>query len=127
MKKIIRLTEGDLHRIIENTVRRVLKEETNNDYYVSMKHSGHNLDDFLDDKDFMEIVKRVVSMYGPEDFDENDPEYIDNLEMDIADMINDFTNDEALDEFGYKYGRTNCRQTASNIIQYIQDHLDELY
>ena len=26
MKKIIRLTEGDLHRIIENTVRRILKE-----------------------------------------------------------------------------------------------------
>lgn len=26
MKKIIRLTEGDLHRIIENSVRRVLKE-----------------------------------------------------------------------------------------------------
>lgn len=53
MKKIIRLTEGDLHRIIENTVRRVLKEETNNDYYVSMKHSGHNFDDYLDDKDFL--------------------------------------------------------------------------
>lgn len=27
MRKIIRLTEGDLHRIIENSVRRVLKEE----------------------------------------------------------------------------------------------------
>lgn len=27
MTKIIRLTEGDLHRIIENSVRRVLKEE----------------------------------------------------------------------------------------------------
>ena len=26
MKKIIRLTEEDLHRIIENSVRRVLKE-----------------------------------------------------------------------------------------------------
>lgn len=43
MKKIIRFTESDLHRIIENTVRRVLKEETNNDYYASMKHSGHNI------------------------------------------------------------------------------------
>lgn len=31
MKKIIRLTEGDLHRIIENTVKRVLKEETLNE------------------------------------------------------------------------------------------------
>ena len=26
MKKIIRLTEGDLHRIIENAVRRIVKE-----------------------------------------------------------------------------------------------------
>ena len=127
MKQIIRLTEGDLHRIIENSVRRVLKEETNNDYYVSMKHSGHNMDDYLDDKDFMEIVHRVARMYGPEDFDENDPEYIDNLEMDIADIIRDFVNDEALDEFGYKYGTTDYRQTASNVIQYIQEHLDELY
>lgn len=31
MKKIIRLTEGDLHRIIENAVRRVLKEEALNE------------------------------------------------------------------------------------------------
>lgn len=52
MKKIIRLTEGDLHRIIENTVKRVLKEGTLNEY-VSMKHSGHNFDDYLDDKDFL--------------------------------------------------------------------------
>lgn len=125
MKKIIRLTEGDLHRIIENTVKRVLKEGVINEY-VSMKHSGHNMDDYLDDKDFMEIVNRAVNMYDAEEFEEDDPEHIDNMEMDIADMINDFVNDEALDEFGYKYGETDYRQTASNVIQYIQDHLDEL-
>ena len=125
MKKIIRLTEGDLHRIIENTVKRVLKEGTLNEY-VSMKHSGHNFDDYLDDKDFMEIVNRAVNMYDAEEFEEDDPEHIDNMEMEIADMIRDFVNDEALDEFGYKYGETDYRQTASNVIQYIQDHLDEL-
>lgn len=27
MKKLIRLTEGDLHRIVENSVKKVLKEE----------------------------------------------------------------------------------------------------
>lgn len=126
MKKIIRLTEGDLHRIIENTVKRVLKEGTLNEY-VSMKHSGHNFDDYLDDKDFMEIVNRAVNMYDAEEFEEDDPEHIDNMEMEIADMIKDFVNDEALDEFGYKYGETDYRQTASNVIQYIQEHLDELY
>lgn len=31
-KQIIRLTESDLHNIIENTVNRVLKEYENNDY-----------------------------------------------------------------------------------------------
>ena len=126
MKKIIRLTEGDLHRIIENTVKRVLKEGTLNEY-VSMKHSGHNLDDYLDDKDFMEIVRRVVKMYDAEEFEEDDPEHIDNMEMEIADVIKDFANDEAIDEFGYKYGETDYRGVAYNVIQYIQEHLDELY
>ena len=126
MKKIIRLTEGDLHRIIENTVRRVLKEGTINEY-VSMKHSGHNFDDYLDDKDFMEIVNRAVNMYDAEEFEEDDTEHIDNMEMEIADMIKDFANDEAIDEFGYKYGETDYRGVAYNVIQYIQEHLDELY
>lgn len=126
MKKIIRLTEGDLHRIIENTVKRVLKKGTLNEY-VSMKHSGHNFDDYLDDKDFIEIVNRAVNMYDAEEFEEDDPEHIDNMEMDIADMIKDFVNDEALDEFGYKYGETDYRGVAYNVIQYIQEHLDELY
>lgn len=126
MKKIIRLTEGDLHRIIENTVKRVLKEGTLNEY-VSMKHSGHNFDDYLDDKDFIEIVNRVVGMYDAEEFEEDDQEHIDNMEMEIADVIKDFANDEAIDEFGYKYGETDYRGVAYNVIQYIQEHLDELY
>lgn len=33
-KQIIRLTESDLHNIIENTVNRVLKEYENNDYGI---------------------------------------------------------------------------------------------
>lgn len=41
MKQIIRLTEGDLHRIIENSVRRVLKE---NDVPVG-KYDGADLGD----------------------------------------------------------------------------------
>ena len=32
MKQIIRLTEGDLHRIIGNTVKRVLKESFEDDF-----------------------------------------------------------------------------------------------
>ena len=36
MKKIIRLTEGDLHQIIENSVRRILKEDFNQ--YSDVSH-----------------------------------------------------------------------------------------
>lgn len=32
MKKLIRLTEGDLHRIVTNSVKKVLKEDFENDY-----------------------------------------------------------------------------------------------
>lgn len=73
---------------------------------VSMNYSGHNMDVFLN---------------------ENDLGYIDNMEMEITDLINDFITDEALDDFGYKYGTTNYRRTASNVIRYIQTHLNELY
>ena len=34
MKKLVRLTEGDLHRIIENSVKRVLRESDYDDYDV---------------------------------------------------------------------------------------------
>lgn len=121
MRRTINLRQPQLKRLISESVKRVINE------YVSMKHSGHNLDDFLDDNDFIEIVNRVVEMYDAEDFDENDLDYIDNMEREIADLINDFITDEALDDFGYKYGTTNYRRVASNVIRYIQEHLNELY
>ncbi len=121
MNRTIRFRESELKHMISESVKRVINE------YVSMKHSGHNMDDFLDDNDFMEIVNRVVRMYDAEDFNENDADYIDDMEMEIADLINDFVTDEALDEFGYKYGKTNYRRVASNVIRYIQAHLNKLY
>lgn len=42
MKKIIRLTESDLHRIIKNSVQRILKEDVlGNDF---MQKDGNELD-----------------------------------------------------------------------------------
>lgn len=32
MKKIVRLTEGDLHRIVTNSVKKILREDFENDY-----------------------------------------------------------------------------------------------
>ena len=98
--------------------------------WVSVDPSAEDLQkkfDFLDDNDFIEIVNRVVRMYDAEDFNENDLDYIDDMEMEIADLINDFITDEALDDFGYKYGTANYRRIASNVIRYIQTHLNELY
>lgn len=121
MGRTIRLRESELKHMISESVKRIINE------YVSMKHSGHTMDDFLDDNDFIEIVNRVVGMYDAEDFAGNDPGYIDDMEMEISDLINDFITDEALDDFGYKYGTANYRKVASNVIRYIQAHLDELY
>ena len=39
MKKVIKLTEGDLHRIIENSVRRILKENRRKSRMI--KEGGH--------------------------------------------------------------------------------------
>ena len=120
MKRTIRLNERELKHMISESVKRILNE-------VSMKHGEHNFDDFLDDNDFLEIVNRVVKKYGPDDFDENDIEYLEYLEYDIKIIIMDFIADDAVDDFGYKYGTTNYDMVASNVIKYIQEHLDELY
>lgn len=80
-KQTIHLKESELKHMISESVKRVINE------YVSMKHSGHNMDDFLDDNDFIEIVNRVVRMYDAEDFNENDLDNIDDMEMEIADLI----------------------------------------
>ena len=121
MRRTVKLRESELRHIISESVKSVINE------YTSMKHSGHNMDDFLDDNDFIEIVNRVVEMHDVEDFSENNIDYIDDMEMEIADLIKDFITDEASDNFGYKYGTTNYRKVASNVIRYIQTHLNELY
>ena len=43
MKKILRLTEGDLHRIIKNSVKRIIRES--DEYYDTSS------DDFYSDED----------------------------------------------------------------------------
>lgn len=75
MKKLIRLTEGDLHRIIENSVKRVLKEYNHNSSFgkkldmadMEAKHGNGNIDDkqgraamaaMSDDDEISDIAKR---------------------------------------------------------------------
>lgn len=45
MKQIIRLTEGDLHRIIENCVRKALNEDWTKDYDKWADNIGMNKDE----------------------------------------------------------------------------------
>lgn len=111
----------NLDSIIDKCVKQTLNE------HFSMKHSSHYLDDFLDDNDFLTIVNRVVQWYSKDDFERNDLSDIDEMEMDIADEIQDFVCDEAIDDFGYKYGTTNYRKSASNVIDYIRKRLDKFY
>ena len=54
MKQVIRLTEGDLHRIIKNTVNRVIKEN------IRKRRINEDLDD--------------DSLYDPEDDNYEDGE-----------------------------------------------------
>lgn len=49
MKKIIRLTESDLHRIIENSVKRILKEDVlGNDWHQDETDVLNNYEPFED-------------------------------------------------------------------------------
>lgn len=68
MKKLIRLTESDLHRIIENSVRRVISEGRLNE-----KIDDNLLDgvEYIDDKSVRSIIEKMIpasnrSMKGAE-------------------------------------------------------------
>ena len=47
-KQVIRLTEGDLHRIIRSTVNRILKEDVFDNNNMSMSHSEIDNINYLD-------------------------------------------------------------------------------
>ena len=125
MKQIIRITESDLQEIIKSAVNKIIKED------IGPKHYGHNLDDFLDDKDFVTIANRVLSKYGYEYLADlyfiDDAESYDEMETEIAEMVKDFVEEEAVHAFGYKYGSCNYRTVASNILEYLKKELSKLY
>lgn len=68
MKKLIRLTESDLHRIIENSVRRVISEGRLNE---KIDDSLLNGVEYIDDKSVRAIIEKMIpennrSMRGAE-------------------------------------------------------------
>ena len=114
MKQIIRITENELRNIIAESVRRCINED------MSLTHNGHKYDDYLDDNDF---VKRQVSI---DDFIED--EYRNNLIDYAKDTVMDFVNDEAVNNFGYKYGQlygSGYTNVAEHLIDYIEERFKE--
>ena len=65
MKKIIRLTESDLHHIIENSVNRILKEE----FDEKMDGIANGLDDEYND---------VLNNYEPFGSDDDELDFDDS-------------------------------------------------
>ena len=65
MKKLIRLTESDLHRIVKESVNRILKEVNYADNY--RMHPNEKIDDnddFFDNDEDREEFERQVKRHG---------------------------------------------------------------
>lgn len=105
MKKLIRLTEGDLHRIIKNTVKRIIREEDEQEYdpfingdasYIDGSYDipyGYHVD--------IDTSLGTVAIEDPED--ENGGYFLQDQEADdlITDICrywvdNDCSQDEAV-------------------------------
>ena len=79
---------------------------------MNTKHGMHTIDNYLDDNDFNMLVDRIVNYmkensWSKEDFPENTDDdfdtYSNTMDM-IVDYIADFVEEEACDDFGWKYG-----------------------
>ena len=125
MRRTIKITETELRNIISESVRKFINED------MSSKHSAHTFNKYLDDNDFLmlsyrlynDFVKRQVSI---DDFIEED--FRDRLIEYAKDMIVEFVNEEAVNNFGYKYGELNDRgyyKVAEDLIDYVENKFKE--
>jgi hypothetical protein len=76
------------------------------EYYATIRHQGHTKNEFLDDYDFDYVVDDVIEYFkghqwGMEDFEEDD---CDNALEVIEDTIRYLVEEQAVTDFGYKYG-----------------------
>ena len=125
MKQIIRITENELRNIIAESVRRCINED------MSLTHNGHKYDDYLDDNDFLMLCDRLYNDFVKrqvyiDDFIED--EYRNNLIDYAKDTVMDFVNDEAVNNFGYKYGQlygSGYTNVAEHLIDYIEERFKE--
>lgn len=125
MRRTIRITETELRNIITESVRKYINED------MSFKHSAHTFNKYLDDNDFLmlsdrlynDFVKRQVSI---DDFTAD--ELRDKLIEYAKDMVVDFVNEEAVNNFGYKYGElygSGYYNVAEDLIDYVENKFKE--
>lgn len=134
MKKIIKLSENDLHNIITESVKRVLNEMNPQTYYnasdkaynlgqydrsIKLKNHGENIAnnelETDDERYYFQILKKGFNTIIEEDGEEYDLSYIldsDNLYVRLDGY------DDKLIEPGNEYMRTHNRALIRKILQY---------
>ena len=121
MGKVMKITENNLRKLIRESIMNVINED------MSFKHNSHTYDDYLDDDDFLTIAKRAYESFvsqrvSIEDFTEE--EYREKLIDEVTDMIIDFVDQEAVNNFGYKYGELygpGYENVAEHIVDFLED------
>ena len=88
MKKLIRLIEGDLHRIVKNSVNRVLKEQSR-DIDDDSYYGGGLPDSYFDDDEAPNAMTN-------DSISQTQINQLDNISDIIADIANNISDDAEL-------------------------------
>lgn len=125
MRQAIRITETELRNNITETIKKAINED------MSFKHGAHTFNKYLDDNDFLmladelynDFVKLQVCIL---DFTADDLR--DRLVEYAKDVVTDFVDEEAVNNFGYKYGDlygSGYYNVAESLINYIENRFKE--
>ena len=96
MKKIIRLTETDLHNIIKASVNRILKEDVLGDDWREANQEDSVMNNYEPFETQMDTQDHNWSTQGEEEFD---PTFYDDPDQYKDDLIHDQSDNEL-----YNYG-----------------------
>ena len=125
-KRLIRLTEGDLHKIIKESVKRILREDIDATEYID-----NNVDKYLSDKPIQhgygDELEAAQSM--PDDYDDDlgfdnfeDVERVAHLnrpyDTDIYPFAKDIENNASWDAIDDEYAPPYDDGSAENINTY---------
>jgi len=125
MRRTIRITETELRNIITESVKKFINED------MSFKHGAHTFNKYLDDNDFLMLADSLYNDFVKlqvciDDFTADDLR--DKLVEYAKDVVTDFVDEEAVNNFGYKYGElygNGYYNVAENLIDYIENKFKE--